>query len=408
MGRKTLSGLFGAAFVMATSFPAAALPTTYSLLTTIAVPPSSINPNPSGNFSVFDITTFDATSRLAYIADRSNGTVDVFSGATNSFAGRVGGFVGQQSSNDVSGPDGVLTINSGGAHTLFAGDGNSTLKIFSLAAPTAPALTATVNTGGTSRTDELAYSPTANLVLAINNADAPAFGTLVNATTGAITASHIVLPGALPGDGLEQPVWDPVTGSFLVSIPQIGGTGPGGIAEIKTDGTVGRIFNLSSYNIGACGPTGLAVGAGGNVLLGCSAPGSQAVLFNPTGSGSVVATVTGLGGTDEVYFDLNLNDFFLTSIGANGVSLDVISAATDTLVQSIGDLPLAHSLAVDPVSGDIFVPFAASNPAFANAICPGGCVAVYAQTVPEPGALPLLALAAGVTIAAGGIRARRG
>ena len=41
-----------------------------------------------------------------------------------------------------------------------------------------------INTGGSFRVHEMAYSPSANLVLAANNVDNPAFGTLVNASTG--------------------------------------------------------------------------------------------------------------------------------------------------------------------------------------------------------------------------------
>ena len=64
--------------------------------------------------------------------DRSNASVDIFSGATNTFLGRASGFVGQQSTTSISGPDGVVVVNNGGTVTLYAGDGNSTLRSFNV------------------------------------------------------------------------------------------------------------------------------------------------------------------------------------------------------------------------------------------------------------------------------------
>jgi hypothetical protein len=60
----------------------------------------------------------------------SNAGVDIFSGASQTFLGRAPGFTGQQATTSVSGPDGVLTVTTGGVTTLYAGDGNSTLKVF--------------------------------------------------------------------------------------------------------------------------------------------------------------------------------------------------------------------------------------------------------------------------------------
>ena len=60
------------------------------------------------------------------------------------------------------------------------------------------------------------------------------------------------------------------------------------------------------------------------------------------------------------------------------------------------DLPAtisAHSITVDPLTGDVFVPLAGTTPKGTNTVCPLGCVAVYASVVPEPSSL-LLALTA--------------
>ena len=82
------------------------------------------------------------------------------------------------------------------------------------------------------------------------------------------------------------------------------------------------------------------------------------------------------------------------SVTAGGTRVfDVISDATNTIAQSVslaGVTVNAHSIAVDPVSGDVFVPLEANGVGGTNPICAAGCVAVYAQSVPEPGTLPVL------------------
>ena len=169
----------------------------------------------------------------------------------------------------MSGPDGVLVANTGVANTLFAGNGDSTLLSFNVGNPANPTtLFPPVNTGGVFRVDEMAYSPTTHLLLAANNADNPAFGTLFNAQTGAIVHGNIVVPNAV---GLEPPVWDPKTGTFSISVPSFGGgANPGGVAEIKPDGTIGRIYDFSTFGIASCSPTGLALGGSGNLMVGAA------------------------------------------------------------------------------------------------------------------------------------------
>ena len=390
----TAGCIAAAALVAAGTSPALATPS-YDLLTTIAIPADSANPNPGGAFTSFDISYFDPTTRLDYVADRSNASVDVFSGTGLTLVGRATGFTGQQATTSVSGPDGVVAVSNGAQHTLFAGDGNSTLKSFNLAtSPTSPPTQfAPINTGGKFRVDEMAYSPLTNQVLAANNADAPAFATLVNASTGAVEHGNIVIPGAAPGDGLEQPVWNPNTKSFFVSVPQFAGTGAGGVAEINTDGTVGRLYNFANFGIASCSPTGLTVGGSGNLLVGCGNAGTQTVLLNPAGTGSIVKTFTQISGSDELYYDPNLRDFYVTGVDTalNSRAFDVISDMSNSILDTVA-LPNvnAHSIAVDPGNGNVFVPLPGGA---ANTVCSAGCMAVYgaATQVPEPASLAILA-----------------
>ncbi|HEY3847158.1 MAG TPA: PEP-CTERM sorting domain-containing protein [Acetobacteraceae bacterium] len=397
--------LAGAIALATTAGPAVAAPT-LSLVKYIAVPAdTATNVQPGGAFSAFDISYADPVTGDIFIADRSNAGVDIFSGSSLTFLGRATGFAGQQATTSVSGPDGVLTVTSGGTTTLYAGDGDSTLKVINATNPLSPTQLQSISTGGSTRVDEMAYSPTAHLVLAANNAETPAYGNLFS-TSGppgspaTLIASHITVPAAQGGittGGMEQPVWDPNTGTFFVSIPALAGTNnPGGVAEISTTGVVLRTIDFGTMGISKCGPAGLAVGASGNLMVGCSAVGAGAIVLNPTGAGSIVKTFAGVGGTDELWYDPTTKDFYVTgSDGTNSTRFfDVI---TDNLlggiIADLVNLPVttsAHSIAVDPFNGDVFVPLAGTSAvdpcpvSFANP----GCIAVFAA--PEPGSMPLL------------------
>ncbi len=194
---------------------------------------------------------------------------------------------------------------------------------------------------------------------------------------------------------MEQPVWNPNTGSFFVSTPAFAGD-QGGIAEIKTDGTVGALTKFASIAGGpaACGSTGLAVGGSGNVMVGRGS--GQAVLLHidpTTHIGSIVATFPQISGTDEVWYDPTTHGFYVTGKDNSGNRVfDIISDITDLVTQSVvlpvGSLSNPHSIAVDPFNGDVFVPLAGSTLTVPDAVCPLGCIAVFG--VPEPGSLPII------------------
>ena len=141
--------------------------------------------------------------------------------------------------NNHSGPDGVTSHG----RWLYAGDGNSTLKVIDLDAPPMAALQQSISTGGTTRVDEMALTTEGDLLFAANNAEDPPFGTLFAANgddedhdnffddPGHHAKSHVKIitkvtvdPAIIPahfGLSFEQPAWDPKTRRFLVSIPII-------------------------------------------------------------------------------------------------------------------------------------------------------------------------------------------
>ncbi len=192
-------GLAGVVALAATAGPAVAQ---LSLLTEIPVPADSANFQPGGAFSSFDISFADSVTGNIYIADRSNASVDIFSGSSLTFLGRATGFTGQQATTSLSGADGVLTVTTttGGVTTttLYAGDGDSTLKVFNATNSAAPAFQQAITTGGTTRVDEMAYSPLTQQVLAANNAETPAYGNLFSTTNGHAPVLSPLAPSPSP------------------------------------------------------------------------------------------------------------------------------------------------------------------------------------------------------------------
>src|SRR4029077_5434355 len=129
-----------------------------------------------------------------YFADRSNSGIDVIDTHSLKFKRTIGGFVGvvlnlppncggmgqpacNTVNNNLSGPDGVESHG----RWLYAGDGNSTLKVIDLNAPNATAIKQIISTGGSTRLDEMALTTARKLLLPANNAEAPPFGTLFTA-----------------------------------------------------------------------------------------------------------------------------------------------------------------------------------------------------------------------------------
>jgi hypothetical protein len=412
-----LSYLLGSA-ALSLALGAGAVPaqaTTYSLQALIPVTASTDNNVPGGAFHTFDISYFDPLTSLDYVADRSNASIDIFSAITDTMVGRIGGsghlFSGQTGTNNAtSGPDGVVVVNANGEHQVWAGNGDSTLKGFNIPANTQFANTVT-GPSSDNRVDEMAYDPLTNTIMAANNAASPPFATIVNAANGAILKQVTFNgTGGTPNatNGIEQPAYDPVTKTFFVSVPQIGGTGPGGVAEVDpTTGAIIHIYDFSTFlggSITACSPAGLVAGTGGHLLVGC-AGSTGSLILDPTANGGngSVKVIPQVTGSDEVTFDPTNNLYFLAAdTNPSGPVIGIINGLTDTWVANIASTPGDHSISVDPITGKVFVPYA-SNPA--NTVCPNGCIAVFAA--PEPGSLPLLLCALAALVGFGVLRERR-
>src|SRR5882762_5458853 len=89
---------------------------------------------PGNPLRSYDISWVNPDRAEYYLADRSNAGIDIIDTKTLTFKRRITGFIGEvitsppAVNNDVSGPDGVVTHG----RWLYAGDGNSTLKVIDL------------------------------------------------------------------------------------------------------------------------------------------------------------------------------------------------------------------------------------------------------------------------------------
>ena len=363
----------------------------------------------------FDISWVDPERGLYFLADRNSKAVDIISTATNTLIGRASGFFGiSPKGRNFSGPDGVVSHG----RWLYAGDGDSTLKIFDISDPTNPKFIKSISTGGSTRLDEMALSNDGELLLGANNAEDPPFATLFKANgdnasdstfivRGHIEADNTIIPKGF-GLSIEQPAWDEERnadrdedgdkqeghrGLFYVSIPTIANN-PKGCNYGQNPGDVtcsGGLMVLDPTDpdhpqvvpLNECGPNGLTVGPQDNLLAGCT-PGNE-----PSNTSELVinadtfhyANIGGITGSDEVWFDGGDNRYYTASSGnPSGPVLGVINATTNLLVETIPQSGGSHSVAADSRRNFIYVPQGADVAGSTSAgICgsTNGCIGVY-------------------------------
>src|SRR6266581_2613886 len=349
---------------------------------------------PGNPLRSYDISWVNPHRAEYYLADRSNAGIDIIDTRSLTFKRTLGKglFVGVKLNangtvnNDISGPDGVVTHG----RWLYAGDGDSTLKVFDLDGAGAPAQLP-LKTGGKFRVDEMALTTDGELLLTVNNADDPPFATLFAANgdrnhSSVRELSHITIDPVLFPDtpGIEQPTWDPKTKRFYVSVPNLGENPPGcttcdgGLMVIDPDTVTPGTFVLGAFNpaknsgviaLSNCGPNGATVGPNDNLLLGCT-PAN-----NPTNDSTLVINATtkqfshvnGIVGSDEVWFNKGDGRYYTgsnrncrttapcptapTQAAVLGV-IDGTSVLIETVPQSSG----SHSVAADSKRNLIFVP----------------------------------------------------
>jgi hypothetical protein len=188
-------------------------------------------------------------------------------------------------------------------------------------------------------------------------------------------------------NGIEQCAYNPKDKKFYLNIPAtVAGTppspGPGLVLTISAHAPfhVERVFTIDA-STGCTGPQGLAVGPssnskertktadkseGGNQMaLGCG--GANSLIINST-DGTVAATVTGDGGTDEAWYNPTANQYYFARSAAG--MLGVEDAGPPANAASTNNTPTAvgsHSVAADPTKdplskkSQVYVPIRTSS-----------------------------------------------
>src|SRR5712691_7508021 len=395
---------------------------------------------PGNPLRSYDISWVNPHRGEYYLADRSNAGVDVIDTKSLTFIRTIGGFVGAKLrangtvNNDISGPDGVVTHG----RWLYAGDGDSTLKVIDLDAPDATAIKQTLSTGGATRVDEMALTGDGETLLTANNAEDPPYGDLFAAngdrhTSAVVLLTKVLIDNAIVPAGfglsIEQPAWDPTTKRFYVSVPVIANnpagcnfgqltgspiTCDGGLLVVDPATVSGGTAVIGAFNpatntgvvpLHACGPNGATVGPNSNLLLGCT-PAN-----NPSNASTLVinaatknfANIGNITGSDEVWFNKGDGRYYTGSnrncrttapcptAATQAAVLGVIDA-TSVLIETVPQSSGSHSVAADSRRNLIFVPQSApvrivgtggDTTAVGEGICgsTNGCIGVFVHDV---------------------------
>jgi hypothetical protein len=326
---SALAGVLAVGSVMATSATASLRPH-HTSATTYSTPffhqiAAIAYPAPFVTTASDDISWVDSTLHGYYLADRTNGGIDMVNTMTDTFGGVLGGFAqsGSQTAAQktacgtaIVGPNGVTSLTIHGVTQVWGGDGVTTanpvssVKVFTMSSATTGTLSASINTGvpalgttGTCRADEIAADPVDDMVIAANNADAPPYVSLISAST---TPSQDAVVGQLKfptATGIEQPLYDAKTKNFYVNVDNVGLV----VINPKTKAVV------HTWAEPDCTSTGLVLNpTTQQLLVACGLNPKGSLLMNAL-NGKVVTRFPQISGTDEEWYDPGMNLYFSAS-----------------------------------------------------------------------------------------------
>ena len=353
-----------------------------------------------------------------YVTDRNNKAVDVIDVNTHALTLITGSganaFVGCSptancvgANNGKSGPDGINWIT--GTNFLYVGDVDN-VRVIDMTTNT---VVKSIKVGSTGfRADEGCYDPDDHLyMISSPDADQP-FASFINTDTQTVVATvKWVDTNGQPAGGNEQCQYDRTTRSFLVNNDSTLQNAHGEVDVIPAiditslaPGSTVNVFSLPNVNrfaLGNCDPTGLDLGPAPEMIVECRQGDAKApltTLILNRSNGAVIATLP-VGGGDQVAYDLRTNKYYVagsrwheTGVNDQGGGctatnlctpmLFVIDAATHNVVRRISTGNNAHSVAVDPVTGQVFVPFSSATAPVGCPICTttgyvNGGIAIY-------------------------------
>ncbi|HEV8048410.1 MAG TPA: hypothetical protein VGP35_11800 [Terriglobales bacterium] len=212
-------------------------------------------------------------------------------------------------------------------------------------------------------------------------------GPIISTSTGAFcsqTNPASGCAGAIAPAGLGGMVWNTNTGHLLqANENSIGITNIGSIDEIDPRlGNPNGPVVVNSFVMPNCMPTSIVQGPGNNFLVGCADHDGEA--FPPNEyvidgtAGTILATITNVGGVDEVWYNSGDNRYYLAARDMpNGPVMGVIDAKTNLWLENVTTNSNSHSIAVDSSNNHAFVPLQAGG--ICTSQSSNGCIGVYAQ-----------------------------
>ncbi len=341
----------------------------------------------------------DRLNKAVDMVDIASGTLTRITGTgANAFTGCLPNPSCAGVNNGLSGPDGINDINYAGVNKIYAGDVNSVKVIDPVSLTITKTITGVGSPGSGNRADEGCLDAVHHQYWISSPEDVPPVATIINTDTDAIVAKITFTDlAANPSAGLEQCRYDAASDTWFVN--NDGTTAnPHGELDVVTGASVRAIaagttvnyttlagvkmFNESSPT-SPCDPTGLALGPGNDIAVNCR-PGPIGAplvvkIFDRT-NGNLIAAVAA-GGGDQLEYDPTTNHYFSGSSrwNASGNVIDrtgggactaadpctpvlgIIDATARTVVALIPTGNNAHSVAVDPVTGHVFVPHSSDN-----------------------------------------------
>ena len=254
----------------------------------------------------------------------------------------------------------------------------------------------------------------------VSQPENPPFATFIDTVTQKIIATVLWTDpgsgaGGPPSAGLEACVYDHATASFLNNndgstanphgevdvIPAafvLTGTPANPVTLTLPVPTAGNGFKI--FPLGNCDPTGLELGPGTDLGVMCrqGTTGTLLTFQILDRTNGTVRSVLNAGGGDQIAYDTATNRYYLAAsrFTANGLAavngacsaavpcfpvLIVVDAGTRQILGSATTGNNAHSVAVDPVNHQVYLPFSSAAAPAGCATCaasfPSGGVGVY-------------------------------
>lgn len=358
-----------------------------------------VNHSPAAGFYAFTDRNNKSVDRIDIATQKVTAQITGTVAAGTAFAGVVGG-------NSTSGPDG---LNDVGVGIMYAGDVGSVKVINTLTNTITSVIKGGLFATSTVRADEGCVGTGAALgTYIISTPEAvPPFATVIDVATHSVIANITFTDlSAAPSAGLEQCRYDATTDNWFFN--NDGTTAnPHGEVDVLTGASVRgiavgtivnytaltgvKMFPMTATPAPGCDPTGLALGPGTDIAVMCREATAGAPLLLQIldrTNGTIMASIKA-GGGDQLEFDPTSNRYYggnsrwtadgLAAAGDPAIAnsagtcttlkpctpvMSVIDAVTRTLVTMVPTGNNAHSVAVDPVTGLIFMPYSsATNPA---------------------------------------------